>query len=62
MANEQDSKLKFQLLLQQINMTEDVFMPFFEAAEMTRVTVHKKDRVWRLSLKLQNILPFQVYQ
>lgn len=62
MANEQDSKLKFQLLLQQINMTEDVFMPFFEDAEMTRMTVHKKNRVWRFSLKLQNILPFRVFQ
>ena len=62
MVNEQDSKLKFQLLLQQINMIEDIYMPFFTDAEMTRMTVHKSDRVWRFSLKLQNILPFRVFQ
>lgn len=62
MTNEQDAKLKFQLLLQQIDLTEDVYMPYFEAAELARMTVHKKERVWRFSLKLAAILPFRVYR
>lgn len=60
MANEQDARQRFQLLLQQINMTEDVVMPFFESAELERLTVHKKDKVWRFSIKLPHILPFQL--
>ncbi|MGF9975990.1 PolC-type DNA polymerase III [Viridibacillus arvi] len=62
MTNEQDAKLKFQLLLQQIDLTEDVYMPYFNAAELARMTVHKKERVWRFSLKLPAILPFGVYR
>lgn len=62
MTQHQEARQKFLLLLQQLELTEDVYMSFFEEGELNRVTVHKKNRVWDFSLKLQNILPFQLYQ
>ncbi len=35
---------------------------FLNNGELTRVTVHKKHRIWNFSIKLQNILPFPLYQ
>ena len=45
------------MLLQQLQLTEDVYMSFFEEGELTRLTVHKKNRLWCFSLKLKTILP-----
>ena len=52
----------FLTLLQQLKLTEDVYMSFFEQGELTRLTVHKTNRIWNFSIKLQNILPFPLYQ
>lgn len=62
MSNEHEARQRFQILLQQIGLTDDVYMPFFEAAEITRMTVHKQQRVWQFTLKTPNILPYRVYQ
>ncbi len=59
---QQEAKQKFLLLLQQLELTDDVYMSFFEKGELERVTVHKKKRVWHFKIKLDNILPFEVYQ
>lgn len=59
---QQKAKQRFQTLLQQLQLTDDVYMSFFEAAELSRMTVHKKDRVWCFSIVLDNILPFQLHQ
>lgn len=56
------AKERFYALLSQLNLTEDVYMSFFEHGELTRLTVHKKNRIWNFSIKLQNILPYEVYQ
>ncbi|WKA53506.1 PolC-type DNA polymerase III [Planococcus shixiaomingii] len=61
MTNQQDSKMRFKLLLQHLDLTEDVNMPFFEEAELTRMTVHKKERTWRFIVKLNEVLPLQLY-
>ncbi|MER2105605.1 MAG: PolC-type DNA polymerase III [Solibacillus sp.] len=58
----QEAHQKFLLLLQQLELTDDVYMSFFEYGELERVTVHQKRRVWHFGLKLKDILPFQVYQ
>ena len=62
LSQQQEAQQKFLLLLQQLELTEDVYMSFFEKGELDRVTVHKKHRVWNFKIKLQNILPFQLYQ
>ena len=60
----ENSKARERLLtlLSQLKLTEDIYMSFFEHGELNRLTVHKKKRIWNFSLKLKNILPFQVYQ
>ncbi|MGE7664975.1 PolC-type DNA polymerase III [Ureibacillus composti] len=62
MSEIQEAKERFRTLLQQLQLTEDVYMSFFEDGELTRLTVHKKKRIWEFAMKLQNILPFQLYQ
>lgn len=62
MSQEHEARQRFQILLQQIGLTDDIYMPFFEAAEMTRLTVHKASRVWQFTLKTPNILPYKVYE
>ncbi len=62
MLDNQEARERFLTLLQQLQLTEDVYMSFFEQGELTRLTVHKKNRVWCFEIKLKNILPYQVYQ
>src|SRR5690606_7304746 len=61
MTNQQDSKMRFKLLLQHLDLTDDVHMPFFEEAELTRMTVHKKERTWRLLIKVKQTLPLKLF-
>lgn len=58
----QEAKERFQLLLQQLELTDDVYMSFFEGGELSRMTVHKKRRVWQFGITVKQILPYQVYQ
>lgn len=60
--SKQEGRQKFLLLLQQLELTDDVYMSFFENGALERVTVHKKKRVWHFKIQIENILPFQVYQ
>lgn len=53
---------RLQLLLSQLELTDDVYASFFDKAELTRMTVHKKQRVWQFTLLLQNILPAQMFE
>ncbi|MDN7225949.1 PolC-type DNA polymerase III [Planococcus liqunii] len=61
MTNQQDPKMRFKLLLQHLDLTDDVHMPFFEEAELTRMTVHKKERTWRFLIKVKQTLPLKLF-
>lgn len=61
MTNQQDSKMRFKLLLQHLDLIEDVHMPYFEGAELTRMTVHKKERTWRFLIKVKQVLPLELF-
>ncbi|MDI7741699.1 PolC-type DNA polymerase III [Lysinibacillus fusiformis] len=62
MVDNQEARQRFLTLLQQLQLTEDVYMSFFEKGELTRLTVHKKNRIWCFAIQLENILPFQLFQ
>lgn len=62
MTNEQEARTRFLMLLQQLELTDDIYMSLFEEGELTRLSVHKKNRIWYFVIKLQNILPYKVYQ
>ena len=58
----QQATERFQYLIQQLELTDDVYMSFFERGELSRMTVHKKKRVWQFGITLEHILPYQMYQ
>ena len=62
MEQQQEARQRFQMLLQQLELTDDVYMSFFEDGELSRLTVHKKNRLWHFDIKLRGILPFPLYQ
>lgn len=61
MDEKQDDKMKLHLLLQQIDMTDDQFMRHFENAILERVSIHRKSRVWQFNIRLEKLLPIDVY-
>jgi len=61
-SNEQDAKRRLQHLLQQLELTADEYMIHFEKASLSRMTVHKKERVWRFTIVLEQLLPFNMFQ
>jgi DNA polymerase-3 subunit alpha (Gram-positive type) len=62
MTIEQDAKRRLQLLLQQLELTADEYMIHFESASLNRMTVHKKERVWRFTIQVEQLLPFTMFQ
>jgi len=42
-----DAKRRLQHLLLQLQLTDDQYIPYFESASLQRLTVHKKERVWK---------------
>ncbi|KUP08698.1 DNA polymerase III PolC [Bacillus coahuilensis m2-6] len=55
-------KDKFRLLLQQIELTDDTVMPFFQHGEIVKLTVDRKEKSWHFEFSLQQILPFEVFE
>lgn len=61
MDKRQDGVTKLHLLLQQINLTEDVYTIHFEHALLERVSIHRKSKVWQFNLQLEKPLPVDVF-
>lgn len=61
MQLEQEKKRRFQILLQQINMHADEYVPFFQNARIDKLIVDKKHRRWEFHFSLKAILPFEVF-
>ena len=57
-----DATNKLYILLQQIGMTDDQFAIHFEQAELNRVNIHRKSRLWQFNLTLNQPLPAAVYR
>ena len=56
-----DGKMRMHLLLQQLELTEDSIVKYFEHASIDRLTVHKKNRQWDFQIQLQALLPIDVF-
>ncbi|MCM3003737.1 PolC-type DNA polymerase III [Priestia koreensis] len=57
-----DQKHRFQLLLQQLEMTDDQYMNYFEGAAIEKLTIRKEQKAWHFHLYMPRILPFRVYE
>ncbi|MBD1380048.1 PolC-type DNA polymerase III [Metabacillus arenae] len=55
-------KERFQVLLQQIDLTDDVMVPFFKNGAIAKLTVHKKTQNWHFQFLFERILPYEIYQ
>ncbi|MDQ0270190.1 PolC-type DNA polymerase III [Cytobacillus purgationiresistens] len=54
-------KERFQLLLQQLQLTEDAFVKHFQHAQIDKVMIEKQAKRWHFIFKFQQILPSSVF-
>ncbi len=62
MEVEINQKERMQLLLQQINLTEDAVVVHFKNGLIAKLTVHKQSKKWHFHFQFERILPFDVFQ
>lgn len=55
-------KESFLILLQQIQLTEDVFVQHFQNALIEKVLVEKQSQKWHFQFCFEHILPFTIFQ
>ena len=51
---------RFQLLLQQLKLTEDAVVRHFEGAEIAKLTVERQTKRWHFSFVTETIIPCQL--
>ncbi|MBA4536226.1 PolC-type DNA polymerase III [Bacillus aquiflavi] len=54
-------KERFQLLLQQLKLTEDAVVKYFENAQIEKVVIEKGARKWHFHFLFNRLIPFNVY-
>ncbi len=60
MGIETERMERFQLLLQQLQLTEDAIVPYFLNAQIEKLVIDKKTRKWHFHFGFQQILPYNV--
>ena len=58
--NPASGRERFQLLLQQLSLTEDAFVKYFYQAEILRLSIDREAKSWHFLFKLQEIIPCSV--
>ncbi|MDQ0217041.1 PolC-type DNA polymerase III [Peribacillus cavernae] len=52
---------RFQLLLQQLGLTEDAFVAYFYRAEIEKLSIERESKSWHFAFKLEELIPCSVY-
>ncbi|RFU71323.1 PolC-type DNA polymerase III [Peribacillus saganii] len=60
-SNPQNGRERFQLLLQQLDLTEDAFVKFFSGAEIEKLSIERESKKWHFVFRLQELIPCSVY-
>ena len=60
MDHETERIERFQLLLQQLELTEDAIVPYFSNAQIEKLVIDKKARKWHFHFLFEQILPYNV--
>jgi DNA polymerase III subunit alpha, Gram-positive type len=60
LTNEQ--KERFQVLLQQLELTSDDFVPYFAQAGIQKLIIEKEQKRWHFHFLLPKLLPADIYQ
>ncbi|MFS0782263.1 PolC-type DNA polymerase III [Bacillus sp. 1P06AnD] len=56
----QEGRERFQLLLQQLQLTEDHFVKYFEQAEIAKLSIERSSKRWHFHFLVDQILPCDV--
>jgi DNA polymerase III subunit alpha, Gram-positive type len=54
-------KERFQMLLQQLGLTEDAFVKHFNNAEIEKLAVYRKEKKWHFYFTLEEMIPCKVW-
>jgi len=57
-----EQKERFLVLLEQLKMTSDEWMPYFREAAIRKVVIDKEEKSWHFHFQLANVLPVDVYK
>ena len=55
------NKEQLQILLQQLNLREDQYFPYFKNGEIEKLVIEKSTRKWEFHFLFESVLPFQVF-
>ncbi|MEZ2715189.1 PolC-type DNA polymerase III [Niallia circulans] len=53
---------RFQILLQQLQLTDDSYISHFRNASIEKIVVEKRSKKWHFHFLFDDIIPFQIYQ
>lgn len=56
-----EKKERFQILLQQLKLTDDTIYDYFKNAEIEKLVVERQSKRWHFYFMFENILPYQVF-
>ena len=56
------NRRQFQILLQQLNFTEDTVIRHLEGGQIIKLTVHKNKKTWNFHFQCKAVLPYQVFE
>ena len=59
--NPNSGRERFQLLLQQLGLTDDAFVNFFIGAEIDKLSIERESKTWHFSFKLPALIPCSVH-
>jgi DNA polymerase III subunit alpha, Gram-positive type len=59
--NPNSGRKRFQLLLQQLELTEDAFVKFFYHAEIEKLSIERESKSWHFVFKLEELIPCSVH-
>ncbi|MBU8906976.1 PolC-type DNA polymerase III [Desertibacillus haloalkaliphilus] len=62
MSEEQIRRERFQLLLQQIQIPEDIVNEHFQGGKINKLTIYKEKKRWHFDFALKNMMPFAVFE
>lgn len=53
---------RFQLLLQQLQLTDDAIVSHFQNAKIDKIIIERKAKKWHFHFLFENIIPYNIYQ
>src|SRR3954449_897033 len=60
MSVDSEKMERFQLLLQQLQLTEDAIVPYFSNAQIEKLVIEKQARKWHFHFLFEKILPYNL--